>query len=313
MEKGSNQEDNNKTDVVGHSLSNPVPIDIVESWLKGEYLVGRSDSIGYDYIGWSLMIRGMYVYVVISDLKDNDVSELRRNVLHRSKSHIFPFGENDDRIVSLAGICTIDIKDGDLVYQGVRLYTNEELYAKAKGGKTKKATPVKTRPLFWRSMFSKLTRVNKDSDPHVYLGSVLYEPEKDLAYEGIQRDLRNEIETDWMKDAEDKVWLNMLLGYWPKTYRRFAKDFAWKKPDKKGLARFREQAAKYLDRRLDEDLIAVVNGAAKDKADDVSALIHMDLKLWRKKKREGEFQTATLNDKLFPKNAGTIYYFPLEA
>ena len=53
MDLNSNQEA-----VVGRSFCNPVPMDIVQSWLKGEYLVGQSEAAGYDYIGWSLMVRG---------------------------------------------------------------------------------------------------------------------------------------------------------------------------------------------------------------------------------------------------------------
>ena len=71
MDLNSNQEA-----VVGRSFCNPVPMDIVQSWLKGEYLVGQSEAAGYDYIGWSLMVRGHYGYVVTSDPTTNELKEL---------------------------------------------------------------------------------------------------------------------------------------------------------------------------------------------------------------------------------------------
>ena len=43
MDLNSNQEA-----VVGRSFCNPVPMDIVQSWLKGEYLVGQSEAAGYE-------------------------------------------------------------------------------------------------------------------------------------------------------------------------------------------------------------------------------------------------------------------------
>ena len=70
MDLNSNQEA-----VVGRSFCNPVPMDIVQSWLKGEYLVGQSEAAGYDYIGWSLMVRGHYGYVVTSDPTTNELKE----------------------------------------------------------------------------------------------------------------------------------------------------------------------------------------------------------------------------------------------
>ncbi len=314
----------NPNNIVGRSFSNPVPIDIVESWLKGEYLVGLSDSIGYDYIGWSLMIRGMYAYVVLCDPEKNDVPKGAQKKLEEKWRITVgpsrpPRPRAESGILSHAGICTIDIKNGDLVYQGVRLYTNKEFYSANRKEESKNTSAPNAYSLFWRSMFSKLTRINKDKDPHAYFGSVLYEPSKDKVYKGIQEVLCTEISKDWMGGTKGLSVLDMLLGCWPENERQLCKGFGYKTPEKKALSQFQKKAVEYLDENFPDDLVAVVNGAAEDKGDDVGVLLHMDLGAWTKKKnrntktRRGEFQTVTLNDGLLPKNVGEIYWFPLEA
>ncbi|MCA9468730.1 MAG: hypothetical protein KC643_25275 [Nitrospira sp.] len=124
------------------SITNPVPLDMIEAWLRGEYLIGQNESTGYEFLGWALMLRGAYVYVVIPE------SEQPNLVVER---------------VSHWGICTIDIKDGDLTYQGIRLHTLKQTLPKSQQ--------------YWHSIFSKLTLVpsSTQNTPDAYFAYVMDE------------------------------------------------------------------------------------------------------------------------------------------
>src|SRR4028118_1396250 len=78
------------------NASDLIPLEVIESWLKGEYLVGITQSTGYQYIGWSLLLRGFYEY---------------RNNIGNEIAH--------------GGYSYIDLKDGDLYFAGVRIYSGE--------------------------------------------------------------------------------------------------------------------------------------------------------------------------------------------
>lgn len=115
------------------SIANPIPLDMIHAWLRGEYRIGQNDSTGYEFLGWALMLRGAYVYAVIPFNEDGKEGECKKENL----SHW--------------GICTIDIEDGDLTYQGVRLNVNKNDISV-------------TNKQIWYSLFSKLTRFPSSSD-----------------------------------------------------------------------------------------------------------------------------------------------------
>lgn len=117
-----------------HTISDIIPREVVESWLRGEYLIGDRESFGYEYIGWSLMLRGFYCY------ETKDKSSRRTHW----------------------GYCFIDLKDRELEYAGVRLWTWPEwsdfrnLY----------------HPIYWRSVFSKIAEVG--NTPHLFFAYVVH-------------------------------------------------------------------------------------------------------------------------------------------
>lgn len=103
-----------------------IPQSIITSWLKGEYLIGISHSSAYEYIGWSLMIRGYYLYEVFEDRDEEE------------KTHW--------------GYCLIDLKEKDLFFGGIRLWTAEDVI---KDMDEKYLEIFRSRlPLYWRSDFS---------------------------------------------------------------------------------------------------------------------------------------------------------------
>lgn len=421
--------DDKFNNIVGRSFRNPVPMDVVQSWLKGEYLVGQSDAAGYDYIGWSLMIRGLYIYVVTCDLESNEIDKNIGGAL-KKKNMVFKDHKGRETVINHAGIGSIDIKDGELVYQGIRLYTNDVLCSELKkknlkerlrqmlleqglkektvnslvrkhGGELKKLASEMCKkwegkqrengakemsdgdaqwrtdvgkdkrfgsaasdlnmsrnvgspllqlvdirplqePLFWRSMFSKLTRVNKDKDPHVYFGSVLYEPGSDEERQrGLYQDVLGWLEAEEKRQVVDgqgkKVAkgdagsansiIGVLLTKWNDTVEKFRttggkrKDKAFRlKNNQYGFGtksdryeNFCKKAGQYLDgSQFAEGLTRVIDSAAEDKADDIGALVHINLADWKNGVLRGDVQTVTLNDGLWPKNSGAIWWIPIE-
>ena len=285
MDLNSNQEA-----VVGRSFCNPVPMDIVQSWLKGEYLVGQSEAAGYDYIGWSLMVRGHYGYVVTSDPTTN---ELKEEIVSRFEQGFMVKQGTKKLAISHGGIAFIDIQDGELHYQGVRLFSNCVMYNKSSEADA---------PLFWKSMFSNLTRINKDGDPHLYFGQVLYEPQADEAYRTVIEALAKKFEPGNAKDCLVHGFLTQHRAFEPVCSSAVSED---------QMLKFRESASKYLSEEYEENLTVVVSGAKAEDADDVSGLVHIKLEKWMLQNLEGELQTVTLKDDWLPKNKGEIWWFPL--
>jgi hypothetical protein len=123
-----------------------IPVDLIESWIRGEYLLGTARTVGYDYIGWSLFARGYYRYRVDGER-----------------------GGGEPNLVS-KGFCIIDVRDGELALWGIRTETNDPVAA----GTYSTA--------FFRSEFSRLTlprgvtssRTGASSPPIVYFGSRFY-------------------------------------------------------------------------------------------------------------------------------------------
>lgn len=108
---------------------NIIPTEVIDSWLKGEYLVGVTQSIGYQYLGLSLLLRGLYRY----------------------KCQVGDY-------IPHWGYCYIDVKDEDLVFAGVRIHT--------RSGKPEVVNSL--HPLYWRSIFSKFISNQGEEYPHIY-------------------------------------------------------------------------------------------------------------------------------------------------
>lgn len=107
-----------------------IPLEVIESWLRGEYLVGIARSTGYQYIGWSLLLRGFYEY---------------RNVV--------------DEVISHWGYCYIDLKDGDLYFAGVRINSSVQWQL-----------DEYHHPIYWRSVFSGFVGLESETVPRLYFG-----------------------------------------------------------------------------------------------------------------------------------------------
>lgn len=116
------------------NASDLIPIEVIESWLKGEYLVGVTQSTDYQYIGWSLLLRGFYEY---------------RNHVQGKITHW--------------GYCYIDLKDGDLYYSGVRINSSEQWEFE-----------TYNHPIYWHSVFSKFVGLESEAYPRLYFGYIAH-------------------------------------------------------------------------------------------------------------------------------------------
>jgi len=105
----------------------------------------------------------MYIYEVRID---EDKAGLKRG--YEKRVYRFPkpaesgHKESVSQVISHWGLCTIDIKDGDLTYQGIRLHTNPDLIDGPPGNELR----------LWQSEFSKISPGM--GAPHAYLGYVMF-------------------------------------------------------------------------------------------------------------------------------------------
>lgn len=251
----NSKEDSHKTSGCSHSLFSPIPRDVISSWLQGNYLIGGSESVGYENIGYSLMMRGTYVYKVF--VKTGNVEG-----------------------VSHAGLCLIDLKDGDLTFQGVRLFTNEIFH---KDFKRDKFTPI-----FWNSIFSKICR-DVNPKPHVFFGYVLHD-----------KNPHEKIETlSALTSSRD--WLN-----W---HNKGSEGSPGKEPNS-GFCKLTH------DFLLSQDFCHHLNEMKESCSDQktasqtISAVLHFDLGDWKEQLRKGEI--FNVSDSKNVPSKGTIFFFPLK-
>ena len=211
-----------------------IPLEVIESWLRGEYLVGITQSTGYQYIGWSLMLRGFYEY--------------RNNI---------------DGEIAHWGYSYIDLKDGDLHFAGVRIYSGE------RWGLGKYYHPI-----YWRSIFSKFVELDTEDVPRLYFGYIahLFEdnPEAsvgDLSYrEYAQRAGDNRegfFEWYFKTTGRDKrlsppetEHLQRIDRFWQDACRAMGQDALPERPDLNYIDPFKRMVLTYLADRdqFDSDL-----------------------------------------------------------
>lgn len=136
-----------------HRNKPAIPVEVTKSWLRGEYLTGRNTNTAYENMGWSLYLRGIYLYAVWENDEDDQENPSRHSLSH-------------------FGLCTIDLDEGDLIYKGFRLYGNKEKYKEI----------IDQESIYWESLLSKINNVSSET-PNVYFGYVLYENNESLPEE----------------------------------------------------------------------------------------------------------------------------------
>jgi hypothetical protein len=103
----------------------PLPDEVILHWLEGTYSSGIAPSVAYDQLGWALMVRGFYRYLV----QDTDASGAATTPSHR-------------------GYSVIDLVDGELQCHGIRVYSSEEW----------KPLDAYEHPLLWKSDASSIRK-----------------------------------------------------------------------------------------------------------------------------------------------------------
>jgi hypothetical protein len=211
------------------NASDLIPHEVIESWLKGEYLLGLTQSTGYRYVGWSLLLRGFYEY-------HNDING---EVVHW-------------------GYCYIDLKDGDLYYAGVRVNS----------GKPWKLDE-NNHPIYWRSLFSKFVGLTSEEIPRHYFGYIAhlleYAPndapgQNYLTYaktgdKGFFEWYFNVTKNQALA-RHDEDRLRNIDEFWREACRTMNQDTLPEKPNAEGIEPFRERVLSYLADRsqFDSDL-----------------------------------------------------------
>jgi hypothetical protein len=216
------------------NASDLIPLEVIESWLKGEYLVGITQSTGYQYIGWSLLLRGFYEY------KNNVEGE----IVHW-------------------GYCYIDLKDGDLYYAGVRINSGQ-----------KWGLAEYNHPIYWRSVFSKFVGLESEAYPRLYFGYIAHllenkPPAGDgTSYRNYAQACHGEPPRgffEWYFKStlgnrnlalSEENRLKDIDRFWRDACRAMNQDTLPEKPDSSGIEEFRTMVLGYLaDRdRFDLDL-----------------------------------------------------------
>jgi len=211
-----------------------IPLEVIESWLKGEYLVGITQSTGYQYIGWSLLLRGFYEY---------------RNTIGNEIAHW--------------GYSYIDLKDGDLYFAGVRIYSGERWGL----GKF-------NHPIYWRSVFSKFVELDSEEIPRLYFGYIAhlfeYKPESppgDVSYreysqragdnrQGFFEWYFNTTSGNRSLSAPEQAQLRRIDLFWQDACRAMDQDVLPEKPNINSIDPFRRMVLTYLADRdmFDSDL-----------------------------------------------------------
>jgi hypothetical protein len=204
--------------------------------LRGEYLVGITQSTGYQYIGWSLMLRGFYEY----------------------KNHI-------DGQLAHWGYSYIDLKDGDLYFAGVRVFSGESWGL----GKF-------YHPIYWRSIFSKFVELDSEDIPRLYFGYIahLFEDDPDpssgnLSYRQYAQRAGNDRQGffEWYFNTtggrnlspRETEHLQRIDKFWLEACHSIGQDELPDRPDLNYLEPFKRMVLTYLSDRdqFDSDLTLI--------------------------------------------------------
>lgn len=300
------------------SLSTPVPLDMINAWLRGEYLIGQNESSGYELLGWTLMLRGLYVYGVTFN-EGTDEGTIA-NTGTKSNSETASDATLPTEVLekmSAWGICKIDVDEGDINFHGIRLGRHKVNFGRAKKCTAKKeempsdpaqhqeaSQPQKSAEhpvhLVWYSIFSKLTRVPGASTPDMYFGYVLF-PIRDEEKYNFQW---FSTMTSVQQAGRDSEWEGFELPMPPSSERNPSLGWTGQYPRD-----FREKLCEYL-LEVESD----IDRPSLKSKDTVSAIAHLPLEKWKPNIRCGVLQPT-----LGPDNeastclpaCATIYFFPL--
>ncbi len=264
---------------------------MINAWLKGEYLIGQNESSGYELLGWTLMLRGLYVYCVT--FNEGTGGSTSTNTGTKSNSET----ASDAAILSdiggklsAWGICKIDVDEGDITFHGIRLGRHKVNFGGAEN-------PVH---LVWYSIFSKLTRVPGASTPDMYFGYVLFPiEEKDKhTFQWFST------MTSVQQPATDSKWEGFELPITFPSKQDHSPGWAEQYPPD-----FREKLCEYL-LEVESD----IDRSSLKSKDTVSAIAHLPLERWKPNIRRGLLQPTMGSDNkaspCLPKCAA-IYFFPL--
>lgn len=268
----------------------PVPLDMIKAWLKGEYLIGQNESIGYELLGWALVLRGLYVYAVVPANENTTNSEVDKNTKGQ-----FEEKENIWKQASHCGICKIDIKDGDITYHGVRLGVMDKKSANEKLMLDEERDNFQV----WYSIFSKLTNLPSHPAPDAYFAYVMYSvPPNQADKFGLTKE--KAIELKLIKNVGE------TLSVFERSLRKSADQNGEQEDnwdfDKNEMCKYLISIESHLDHQEFK------------KSDEVTAIVHIQMGEWKSGERKGHLQPVLTKRGGKPQNLsgpGTIYFYPL--
>lgn len=267
---------------MNESSYSPVPLDMISAWLRGEYLIGQNESVGYELLGWALMLRGLYVYAVEGTPKGT---------------------------ISHWGLCKIDIKDGDMTYRGVRLGVPNGAAMKNK---------EKGKLQVWYSIFSKLTRVPSSNNPDAYFGYVMFPVEQQTAVnlKLLDQDVAKLLCPNRPTKNNQAKWFEETLKTSSPIEVQEEKDKLivecnLTQEQRSGMCKYLGS----IDAKIGKKLSIDKNDKKFSQAKDViTAVCHIQLEEWKPEGRKGHLQPVLSEEGKIPDNLcnpGTIYFYPL--
>jgi hypothetical protein len=197
-------------DPAGFFLSPTKPLispDIIRAWTSKGYLVGERPSDGYEYIGYSLALCGIYKYATFAWVPNAKKT-------------------GNDKVMTHFGYCMISLEDGQLRYGGVRLWTSHD----KRVWKSKDGIKEICHPVYWQSVISKYSRLAGRRRMH--FGYVIY-PYNEKTYNAVA-DIKSTSQgrgkgTDEFSPPE-KEHLMKMATHWADIEKAVAK-IADTKPD----------------------------------------------------------------------------------
>ncbi len=278
-----------KDTIRSSTLSTPVPLDMIEAWLRGEYLISQNESSGYELLGYSLMLRGLYVYTVT--IKNEEAGS------HVGANEKFP--KDFSKTIAAWGICKIDLRDGDILFHGIRLGLNTQRH-----NDLNKDQLDDIKHVAWYSIFSKLTRVPGSQDPDMYFGYVLVPLNKDSVtydtfrwYSLMEYNRKTKGDTD-EKSKHNDPWIGFELPITRDADLKLMFTQAYSKD-------FRVALCNYL-MAIEEDLD---RPKLKNK-DEVKAIGHIKMEQWKGNMRSGELHPVNPATSALQR-PGVLNLFPL--
>jgi hypothetical protein len=144
-----------------HRIFDAIPQDVINYWLEGKYIQGPHRPMSYDFLGWSLMVRGCYLYESFQGAQD-----------------------------TVWGYCLFDLDNGDLYCAGLTL--NSVSSDQPEGDEA-------NHPLLWRSEVCKVkSGPSQDKATLICIYRVVYPPtdRKEDTWKPIE-DLHDRFKKHW--------------------------------------------------------------------------------------------------------------------